>query len=379
MLGEVLAQGLPARTMRFVAVKYPGGHVSSIKCELRLAARRILRAGFALAGFVLVLQLVRPGLLAGAELGDYALIAAAMLIAAPLFALLRLAADALKATDAALLAVTLESLTIPVVILLVCAGCWLSVKPVLTVTLLIAGVLGFALAPLGLWVALRRQLAACRRPTRPCHSDACPPDGDLRYLWANSVLSIAFLHLPFVVLPWYADTAEIGVYAVAHKLVNIATTLLLLLAAVFGPAFARASAAGDASKLRQLLYKTQLISAAIFAPIALGLLLAGEPLAKLFSVQPEVLRAYLVVLAAGHLINAVTGLSGVLLNMAGAAALELRTLGGAMLFGIALAPLVGPAHGALGLACLFSSTIVIKNLASYAMAAHYIKRKVSVQ
>lgn len=379
MVGEVLAQGLPTRAMRTVAVKYPQGQAAWIRCELRHAARRILWAGFALATLALVLQLARPGFLAAADPGDYALIAAATLIAAPLFALVRLAADALKATDAALLAVSLESLTMPVVLLLACAGCWLLGQPVLTVTLLVAGLVGFAVTPLGLWVGLRRRLDACRPRTRAGDGDSMPPDGDLRSLWASSVLSIAFLHMPFVVLPWYADTTEIGIYAVAHKLVNIATMLLILLAAVFGPAFARAAAAGNAPRLRHLLRQTQLISATIFVPLVLGMLVASEPLARLFSLQPEALRAYLLVLAAGHLVNAVTGLSGVLLNMAGAAALELRTLVVAMLVAIVLAPLVGPAHGALGLACLFSGTIVIKNLASYAMATHYLKQTVTVQ
>lgn len=378
MLGEVLAQGLPTRAMRTVAVKYSGGDAAWIRCELRRATERILWAGFALAVIVLAMKFAAPGFLPGEQLGDYGLIAGAVLIAAPLFALLRLAADSLKATDAALQAVTLESLMMPLFILLTCAGCWLLGKPVLTVTLLIAGLVGFALAPMGLMIALRRRLDVCRPPARADHCDALPLAGDLRSLWANSVLSIVFLHMPFVVLPWYADTAEIGIYAVAHKLVNIATTLLILLAAVFGPAFARAAAANDASTLRHLLQRTQRISMAIFVPIALGLLLASGPLAKLFSVQAEVLRAYLLVLAAGHLINAATGLPGILLNMAGAATLELRTLVGSILVGIALAPVVGPVYGPLGLACLFSSTVVIKNLASYAMAIRYTRQAANV-
>jgi len=86
-------------------------------------------------------------------------------------------------------------------------------------------------------------------------------------------------------------------------------------------------------------------------------------------------RPYLLILAAGHLINAATGLSGVLLNMAGAAAIELRALARATLFTILLTPLVGPAHGALGLACVFSGTVAIKNLLSYIAARRYLQQR----
>jgi O-antigen/teichoic acid export membrane protein len=194
-------------------------------------------------------------------------------------------------------------------------------------------------------------------------------------LWANSILSIAFLHLPFLVLPWYADPAEIGIYAVAFKLVSIITTLLMLLAAVFGPAFAREAATGDAAAVRVLLRRTQWISTVIFLPFMSVLLLAAGPLATLFSLTDGVLLPYLAVLAVGHFVNAATGLSGVLLNMVGEARLELKTLVGSLLFALALAPLVGPLHGAMGLACLFSAALAAKNLASYGLASHFLKTK----
>ena len=198
---------------------------------------------------------------------------------------------------------------------------------------------------------------------------------DLRSLWAISVLSIALLHLPFLLLPLYADMAQVGVYAVAHKLINVSTTLLLLQAAVFGPAFARAAAAAHSIALQRLLRRTQLISTMIYLPVAGGLLLASDPLAVLFNLQPSALRPYLLILAVGHLINAATGLSGVLLNMAGAAAIELRALACATLFTILLTPLVGPAYGALGLTCLFSGTVAIKNLLSYTAARRYLQQR----
>ena len=374
MAGEVLALGLPARTMRTVAVDYANGDVSAIRANSAGAVSRILRAWLPLAVAALVIAAVAYSALNPGDIGDYMIIALAVLLAAPMFSLLRLGADALKGADAPLAAVTLENLGPPTAILVTCTACWLLDKPVLVPILLIAGIAGFAATSLGLWAALRRQLQNCKPSTGHGQRDQHPEHNDLRYLWGNSVLSIAYLHLPFLLLPWYADTTEIGVYAVAHKLINVVTTLLILLAAVFGPAFARAAAAGDRAALRHLLRRTQVISSVIYLPIAIGLLLACQPLATLFSLQPGALWPFLLVLAAGHLINAVTGLSGVMLNMAGAAALELRVLATCALGAVIASTLVGPGYGALGLACVFSGTIAVKNLASYAVARRYLNQ-----
>ncbi len=373
--GEVLAMGLPARAMRTVAVDYDRGDAQAVRAHVKQAIVRILRTWLPLAALSVAVVAVGYSALETGDAGDYALIAAAVLLAAPLFSLLRLGADALKGADAPLAAVTLENLGPPTLILVTCLACWLLGQPVLTPALLVAGIAGFAVTSLGLWAALRRRLASCTPQISPAPDAQHSEHNDLRYLWANSVLSIAYLHLPFLLLPWFADTAEIGIYAVAHKLINVITTLLILLAAVFGPAFARAAAAADKATLQRLLQRTQLISAAIYLPFAIVLLLACDPLARVFNLESGALRPFLLILAAGHLINAVTGLSGVMLNMAGAAAVELRTLVASALVAVIASLLVGPSYGALGLACVFSGTIALKNLASYGAARHYLKQQ----
>jgi O-antigen/teichoic acid export membrane protein len=174
-------------------------------------------------------------------------------------------------------------------------------------------------------------------------------------------------------MPLYVTTAEIGVYAIAHKLINVVTTVLLLLAAVYGPAFARSAARGDTGGLLRSLRRTQLISVAVFLPTALALIALAQPLAGLFGENFGDLQIYLAILSAGHLVNACTGLSGVLLNMAGAARRELTTLVLALAIAVACSLWVGPRYGAIGLALVFSATIALKNLASYTMARHLLK------
>jgi O-antigen/teichoic acid export membrane protein len=285
-----------------------------------------------------------------------------------------LGADALKGAGEALLAVSIENLVLPGLLLLVCAFCWLSGQTLGVTILLCTGVGGLALALCAVWTAMPANLRGASHPSDAV-SDGSHDRSDINALWANSLLAVAFLQLPFLLMPWYASPEEIGIYAVAHKLVNIVTTLLILLSAIFGPAFAQAAADGGIKVLQRLLCRTQWLSCVIFLPLCAVLLLAVEPLARVFNVPSGALGTYLAILAAGQLVNAATGLSGVLLNMAGGAALETRTLAGSILIAMVAAPAVGTAYGVPGLAVLFSIVLAGKNLASYLAVFIFLSRK----
>ncbi|MCX2980594.1 sugar transporter [Halieaceae bacterium IMCC14734] len=375
LAGEVLGMGLPTRAMRMASVAYGEQQGDAIRQLLRNARRRIVRlwlllvllAAIPLAMFLPVDQPPNST--------QYTWLLMGVAFTAPLFALVRLYAESLKATGAALAAVTLESLTSPMALLLVCAVCWVTGQALTTITLLTAFSLSLLITPLALHSRLRQKLAQLPPDVPPHRQEKTSPTSvrrELLSLWACGVLSIGFMHLPFVVMPLYVDTAEIGVFSVAHKLINVVTTLLLLLAAVFAPVFARQAAANDAPGMLSLLRRTQLISTAVFLPVAVALIALANPLAGLFGEEFGDLGIYLTILSIGYLINAVTGLSGVMLNMAGAAAKELSTLVLAMLAALGGSLWVGPEFGAAGLACVFSSSIALKNIASYALARHHL-------
>lgn len=374
--GEILGLGLPARAMRRVSVAYAEQQGEVIRQLLRDARSRILRLWFVLAllagaPLALLLQVETPP-----HWAHYSSLLIGAALAAPFFSLLRLYAESLKATGAALAAVTLESLSSPLALLLVCAAFWLTGQTLMTITLLIAFGLSLVVTPLALHARLRQQLALLPSMGHGIEGkvkrEAPTERGDLLSLWGTGVLSIAFLQLPFIVLPIYVDAAQIGVFSVAHKLINVITTLLLLLAAVFGPAFARHAAQCDSVGMLELLRRTQFISTGVFLPVSLVLIALANPLAQLFGEDFGDLQIYLVILAAGHLVNAATGLAGVMLNMAGAASKELSTLVIAMLFALGGSMWIGPEYGAVGLACVFSGSIALKNIASYALARHHL-------
>lgn len=372
--GEVLAQGLPARAMRTGAIAHHRRDAGAISKELRGSVRAILKLWLMLLGIAGLGS--AAWLLGGRTAGSHMIwsVALAASLAAPLFALQRLWSEALKGSGRALTAVSIENLTLPTVLLLATGVAWLVGVTSSRYGLVVPGLglVGFAISAL----LLRRATAGYLAPSL---ADAFPPakygraqPADQAALWAGSVLAILFLQTPFLVLPWFATVAEIGVYAVAFRLVSMITMLLLLQAAVFGPAFARAANQRSTCELRALLRRTQLLSTLIFAFGVLPLLTLSAPLASVFNVPADELHRYLTILAMGQLINAVTGLSGVMLNMAGQARLETITLLAAVLTAFAASPFVGVRFGAEGLAWLFSLCLAGKNIASWLAAKRHI-------
>ncbi|MEP5568002.1 MAG: lipopolysaccharide biosynthesis protein [Halioglobus sp.] len=376
-LGEVVARGLPVWSMRVVAIETAEGRGDVAKFNLRWAANRLLRGSIMLGALAALVGAVFWGHLQTLLGGDYGGLLIAVILGTPLFALVRLGAEALKGAGVPLQAVTLENVVIPCVLLLVCGFCWFYERPLDGPLILVASCVALAVTLLLIWKRLLNKLSEASTPSveadTPLRSTS-----DLNALWVNSVLAILFMQLPFLLLPWYASPDDIGVYAVAYKLLNVVTTMLLLLSAVFGPAFARAASSDDPGELWRLLKRTQQVSSLIFFPLCLIVLLAVDELSGLFNLPSQELQNYLLILAAGQTVNALTGLSGMLLNMCGEAKLEMKALLASIFVALIATPIIGPAYGVVGLAVLFSSVLVIKSLLSYSTAIVYLaKRKMN--
>ena len=156
--GEILGRGLPTRAMRLVSVAYADKQGDVIRQLLRDARRKIIRLWLLLvllvgAPLAVLLQSETPL----PDWTEYSSLLIGAAFAAPFFSLLRLYAESLKATGAALAAVTLESLASPLALLLVCAACWLTGQTLVTITLLIAFGLSLVVTPLALHAKLRQQ------------------------------------------------------------------------------------------------------------------------------------------------------------------------------------------------------------------------------
>lgn len=418
--GEVLGRGEATRAMRDTAVIARHRASAPIRDNLRRAFGHIASFSAVLGGVALLLvaglgaaagaaggacPASSPGPLAGFSPGcllstDEAVLAVSVIAAAPLFAFTRVLAETLKALDKPLLAVSVENAAVPLAVLGACAAlAWhgAGARAVLN-ALLIAAVLGAGAATLLLLCAVRREVQrevrrevlpdaprqgpqhgsrrAERAPLKPRALAEAGPLGPREQLhfWLTGLLNIAFLQLPFLVMPWLVSVDDVGEFAVAHKLVNVITTLLILLAAVYSPRFARAAAAARFDEARRLLRETQYLSLALFTPVWVILLILADPLAWLFSLGERDLLPFLLILGAGQLINAATGLCGVMLNMSGAPQFETRILSICTLLTLVAAAGLGSTRGALGIAAASAGGIALRNLASYVMALRHLER-----
>ena len=382
VVGEVLGRGEATRAMRETAVIAHDHAGEPIRRNLRRAFGHI--AGFSAVLAAIAVLLLATGL--GAAVGvDNAVLAVSVIAAAPLFAFTRVLAETLKALDKPLIAVSVENTSIPLAVLGACAAlAFLLPQPLplslagagehaIVNALLIAAVLGACAATLLLLRSVHRATASNPRASSAGRTHALGKREQLHF-WLTGLLNIAFLQLPFLVMPWLVSTDDVGEFAVAHKLVNVITTLLILLAAVYAPRFARAAAAARGDEVRRLLRETQYLSLALFTPVWIVLLLLAEPLSGLFSLGDSELLPLLLILGAGQFINAGTGLSGVMLNMSGAPHLETGILSVCMFITLVAAVWLGSAWGAMGIAAASAGGIALRNLASYAMASRHLKR-----
>jgi O-antigen/teichoic acid export membrane protein len=369
--GEAIALGLPTQSMKKVSLDYSRRNYDRIKVWLRGAAQRILLAWAAFALLLIIISVLPLSFPAQWRGEEFAKLLVAVVVSAPLFACIRLYSESMKACGSALTSISLENLTPPLSLLILCGTFWLLDLSLEAITLIAC--YGTSLAVMALLMAslLKGRLKQeNQQANNPEYQDARAKERrhEQAYFWASSLLSIVFFNFPFLILPLFASTDDIGVFALAFKLVNVITTLLLLLAALYGPAFARIAASDDRTALARLLRKTQLFSMALYLPCVVVCILLAPLLTSVFGEEFAELQYFLLILAAGHLFNAATGLSGVLLNMSGYAGRELMTLLVPLLLGFPLCFYVGPLYGVPGLAAVFAGLIAVKNLASYLIA-----------
>jgi O-antigen/teichoic acid export membrane protein len=357
--GEAAALGRPVHAMRTLAVSREGAGRSGLDAYLSRQVRAIAAPWFVMLIIALpvLLQLKR---------GRFILL---VMLAAGGFALLRLFSESLKALARPAVSVLVETCVPAIAVLLLCAALWWTGDAVRGEQLILSMAAGILLAVLMLAAVLARRLADSRD-----QGDAVADArwSELLPLWGGGLLSILLMQLPFLFLPFYADVESTGQFALAYKLVNLVSVVLLLLASLYGPRFA--SAWRDApAELSRLLWQSQYSSFALFAAPALLLLLGGRWLLGLFGAEFVEAQPLLLVLLCGQLINAVTGLPGLLLNMAGRGRDEFHSL----LLSLALASAgclwLGPAHGAMGIAVAYSGALAFKNLLSWSLARRVLR------
>ena len=190
--------------------------------------------------------------------------------------------------------------------------------------------------------------------------------------WGIGLLNMWFMNMPIILLPQFATAEEIGIYSVAFRLIALASIILVTLASLFGPRFARDFANNDAEALKQGLRQSQLLSMLIFIPMLLVFTLFAEPVLGIFGEEFKAGKEILWILVVGQTLNAATGLVGYMMNMIHKEKQEfyIQLVSTVML--MIMIFIFGNEYGVTGVAIAYASVIVIKNLTSLIFSLYHL-------
>jgi len=165
-----------------------------------------------------------------------------------------------------------------------------------------------------------------------------------------------------VLLGIFASTDQVGLFSVSNRIAQILVLSLSSFNMALAPSVAKLYAMNERTELQRLLTKSACIIALVCVPLLLGVILLREHLLSIFGSKFTAAAPTLAILCAGQIVNATTGNTGILMNMAGH---DRETLL-ATIVSVALSALVGllliPTLGALGAATSTSLALAGMNL-----------------
>ncbi|MCF8003313.1 MAG: hypothetical protein K9L32_03745 [Chromatiaceae bacterium] len=371
LFADLVGIGMPVYALRTVAALKAQGQGGAAGAFVGRALGLVLVIGAALMLPAWLLAAPMAALVADdADLAPALKIAAA---GALLFAGMRILAEVLKGVGATQRALLAESAIIPAVVLallpLLVAQELLNNEHVLWLHLLsVAVALTLALA---FWLAAKPRADLQHRPKQTplagqVDQARVPPvvSSALLPLWGGTLLNMAYVSLPILMLPHFATVDELGQFGAAFRLINLVTVVLVTLAAIVGPQFAAAYALKDAKALRRLLKRSQQLSLLLYGPAFIAFTVFAAQVLGLFGDEFREAALLLTIMALGQLVNAATGLVGYLLNMMHRERTEFMILlitAGLMTIGMWIG---GSQAGMLGVTLAYSGGLMLKNLLS---------------
>lgn len=172
--------------------------------------------------------------------------------------------------------------------------------------------------------------------------------------------------IDIIMLGWFRDAEEIGLYRVATQGAALVAFGLQAVNVVAAPQFSRLFAQGDMVQLQHLVTQSARVVVFSALPAALCFIFVGEPIVKwVFGVDFAAAYVPLAILAVGQLANAGFGSVGVLLNMTGHERVVSNTLWLTALLNILLNAALMPFYGMNGAAIATAITLVVWNVLLY--------------
>ena len=289
-----------------------------------------------------------------------------MLVSLPFVALAGVIAAAMRGMGLATAGLVLELVLRPAIVLALVLVVWFEavdlLGPVTVMQLqLVAAVIVSAIGLI--WLRL---LAAQAQPGSPARFDVGG--------WAPSLLPLTLIsgatlinsQADLVILGFFVEPAELGIYRVAVQLALLAGFALQVVVSVLAPTVARHRAAGNLAALQALVGRARVMITTATIMVALLLAGAGDRLVHLLF-GAEYIEALLPLLwlVAGQVINAFTGPMGLVMNMCGHERRNSQLLLVSCGVNIALNVLMIPLFGLAGAAAATAIAIAGRSVAQW--------------
>lgn len=350
-----MAWGHPVAILREASARYVDGGGYALLPHLRWVALNGMAVGAVGATiFVVALRVDLP-------------IAVMVVVAGLVQGLLRAVSQAMKAYEREVSAILLEFALVPAVLVVAALSTSGGISTLAFAAAQVGATLVAFAAIAGLWMR--------GSGSRPAESNDGPTRvSGLHKLGVLQVLTIGAAQMPIVVAPAILDAESVAAFVVAFRVASIVTTVQNALSGYYGPRYARAFARRSKDEVRRLLINSQLVAAALCAPIVLVIPWAGSLLEVFGEAYSQAALAYAIV-AVGQYVNAVTGLVSYVLSLSGQeGVLLLVNTAAIVVLAIGWGGQWATGDSSLAVySVIFSMHMILRNLVNYALARRVIR------
>lgn len=206
-----------------------------------------------------------------------------------------------------------------------------------------------------------------KRDLRPKYNESTPRyesrlwiTAGLTYLCMN-VLTLVIKQADILFVSHYFGHAEAGIYAAAVKISALIPFGLTIVDYVYTPRISSVYAKNDRALLQQYISHAAKIVLIVTVPLSLILIGTGDYLLTIFGSEFKSAYLPLIILVAGQLVNALTGMVGPLMTMTGNQTIFLLVYVFASVIDLGLNYLLVPRMGAMGAATSSAVSVAVLN------------------
>lgn len=313
MLQQLAKMGLGIGATRFAAVHIEGGDPARLKGVLLSAGRLPFLVGIALAS--LLMAGAEPLAAAVFDEPSLAPVLRVFAVALPFGASMQVMAQATTGFGVTKYMVTTLYLVHPgadLFLILILCGAGLGLLGA-SLAWLAAGIVGCLVG----WMFARNLYLQTASPDVEAVHERGRLLGFSIPLLAGEFLWVAMLWTDVLMLGFFTDSAEVGIYRAASQTAILLTLIPFAVNSIFSPMIAGLEEQKDRSRMLELFQVSTRWSLAASLPLFSGIAIASEDLLQIYGSEFAVGWLPLVILVSGQLVNCGTGGVGPMLTMTG--------------------------------------------------------------